>query len=131
MRLQSRGARPRGGVKLGAFEAFSRVWGGGGASASGKGPAKKPLPRQPGATAAQAAGPAAAAPRKAKRRPTSFRRGEQSGGGPRPGVSLESHHALSGKRAAGGAGARRPRVLSRGRPGQDNVLRGRAIGTGP
>ena len=124
------GASP-GGREVGGLRGLQQGLGGGGASASGKGPAKKPLPRQPGATAAQAAGPAAVAPRKAKRRPTSFRRGELSGGGPRPGVSLESHHALSEKRAAGGAGARRPRVLSRCRPGQDNVLRGRAIGTGP
>ena len=122
---------PPGGCEDGGLRSLPQGLGGERATASGKAPAKKPPSRQAGAAAAPAAGPVAAAPRKAKRRPTSFRRGEQLGGGLKAGVSLESHHALSEKRAAGAAGARpRPRVLSRGRLGQDNVLRGRAIGTG-
>ena len=125
------GGAPPVGREGGGLRGLPQGLGGEGATASGKGPAKKPPSLQSGAAAAPAAGPVAAVPRKAKRRPTNFRRGEQLGGGPKAGVSLESHHSLSEKRAAGGAGARRPRVLSRGPLGQDNVLRGRAIGTGP
>ena len=97
------------------------------AGGSGKEPAKKALPRLPGmAETTEAPPPPQALPRKGRRRPTSFRRGENSSS--KGGINLESHHSLSEKRAAG---TRRPQVRSRGRLGQDNVLRGRAIGTGP